>query len=242
MANILLDAHGDWDPGSKPAYALVPKGSRLLYFSENLKVFLNSDEAREKLMSTEPSQVVEGFKWAQNFTVSPLEDDDDDSSIIPTGMEQMTVSGDTLLCTSDQCGNRGFHDAAVCQGVFADPRCQSSDIYFVACRVVKLKETGTTEYYAQTGVNQDQQSLGYQEGGAIEYGLTPEAVQEEHYEKLEEFFDNNDRDGARVWLSATITTLTDDQVEKVIVAAEERYGDEHADDSDSDSDDDEDEE
>src|ERR1700755_2181913 len=100
MADILLDAHGAWNPGSKPAYALVPQASKLMFFSENLRLFDDSDQARNQLLTAEPSQTVEGYKWAQNFTVSAVDSDD---YITPAGMTRKTVAGDRLLCTSDQC-------------------------------------------------------------------------------------------------------------------------------------------
>src|SRR5919197_2754776 len=163
MTDILLDAHGEWNPASTPAYALVPKDSQLLFFSDNLKLFLDSDEARNQLLSAEPSQTVPGFKWAQNFTVSEVDSDD---YITPAGMVRKTVTGDRLLCTSDECGQKGWYDANVCQGVFAADHYQNANIYFVACRYVKLNEVGSDAYYAETGVNQSQIDVGYTGGQA----------------------------------------------------------------------------
>ncbi|MDT4924961.1 MAG: hypothetical protein QOG01_2674 [Pseudonocardiales bacterium] len=184
MADILLDAHGSWDPASKPAYALVPQDSRLLYYSENLKLFLDSNKAREALLTAEPNQVVEGFKWAQNYTVSAVATDD---YITPAGMERRTVAGRMLLCTSDKCGESGWHDAAVCAGLFADPEYQNADIYFVACRYVKLAQAGTPEYYAETGVNQRQDGVGYDGSAEVGYELA--------------------NSGADMWISQVIALL-----------------------------------
>jgi hypothetical protein len=157
MTDILLDAHGTWDPASKPAYALVPKESTLRFYSENLKLFLDSSQARDQLLTAEPNQVVEGFKWAQNYTVSEVTSDD---YITPAGLVRKTVSGNRLLCTSDECGKNGWHDPKNCAGLFAESDYQTANIYFAACRFVKLEKAREAEFYEETGVNQAQVGVG----------------------------------------------------------------------------------
>jgi hypothetical protein len=198
VADILLDAHGEWDPSSTPAYALVPKDSKLMFFSENLKLFLDSDQARNDLLSAEPSQTVEGYKWAQNFTVSEVDSDD---FITPAGMVRKTVTGARKLCTSDQCGNKGWHDDKVCQGIFAEADYQNANIYFVACRYVKLNEVGSDDYYAETGVNQNQVNVGY----APDIMILTEAEQDDLHAAID------DADDARDWWANNEANLADDR-------------------------------
>jgi hypothetical protein len=190
MADVLLDAHGQWDPSSTPAYALVPAGSKLMFFSENLKIFMASDQARQAILTAEPNQTVEGSKWAQNFTVSPV---DDDFFVEPDGMTRKTPNGTQLLCTSDKCGVSGWHDSNVCDGVFADSDMQNANIYFVACRYVKLEEAGSPEYYAETGVNQRQVGVGYDGEREVSYELS--------------------NSGADMWLNEVEALATQDEVD-----------------------------
>lgn len=218
MPEILLDAHGEWDPGATPAYALVPKGSKLLFFSENLKLFLDSDQARSQLLGAEPSQTVEGFKWAQNFKVSPVDSDD---YITPAGMTRMTVGADTLLCTSDACGQAGWHDPNVCSGLFADSAYENANIYFVACRYVKLEEAGSPEYYAETGVNQRQTNVGYEDGGEVSYELANSGA-DQWLDTIDGFATVEE---ATEWLEGATANLTEEQREMVGRRLAERFPD-----------------
>lgn len=218
MADILLDAHGEWDPSSVPAYAMVPKGSKLLFFSENLKLFLDSDQARSQLQGAEPSQVVEGFKTAQNYTVSPVDSDD---YITPAGMVRKTVPSEMLLCTSEACAQSGFHDPAVCQGLFAGADYQNANIYFVACRYVKLEEAGSPEYYAETGVNQRQTNVGYQDGGEVSYELSNSTTDD----LLDHLNDMSTQEEVDTWWDETKASLTSDQYDMVVRRVNERFPD-----------------
>jgi hypothetical protein len=210
-----LDAHGSWDPGSKPAYALVPANSKLLFFSENLKLFLDSDQARNQLLGAEPNQTVEGYKWAQNYTVTPVTTDD---YITPAGMVRKTVDARKLLCTSDACGQKGWHDPAVCKGLFAEDDYQQANIYFVACRYVKLKEAGSPEYYAETGVNQRQTSVGYQDGGQVDYALSNDGA-DMWLDKISSF---STKEEASEWYHEARASLTPDQAQMVRQRLSER--------------------
>jgi len=165
MGDVLLDAHGTWDPAvkDKPAYALVPRSSRLLYFTENLKLFLDSKASREAILKAEPSQTVEGFQWAQNYKLTPAPEVS--HLPVPDGFDlHKTVTGERWLCTSDKCGQQGWHN---CAGVFGDSDMQDAKaIYFAVCRAVDLKPVGDRDYYEQTGVNQSQTNIG---AGALSF-------------------------------------------------------------------------
>jgi hypothetical protein len=216
MADILLDAHGMWDPASKPAYALVPQDSKLMYFSENLKLFMDSDQARQALLTAEPNQTVEGFKWAQNFTVSAVDSDD---YITPAGMERRTVAGNMLLCTSDKCGESGWHDAQVCSGLFADPDYQNANIYFVACRYVKLAEAGSPEYYAETGVNQRQDGVGYDGSAEVSHELANSGA-DLWLNQVEAL---GTQDEVNAWYEEHYANLTPEQIDMVERRLDERF-------------------
>jgi hypothetical protein len=218
VADILLDAHGEWDPSTVPAYAVVPKGSKLLFFSENLKLFMDSDQARSQLQKAEPSQVVEGFKNAQNFSVSPVDSDD---YITPAGMQRKTVPSDMLLCTSNLCASAGWHNPAVCKGLFSLDDYQNANIYFVACRYVKLEEAGSPAYYAETGVNQRQTNVGYQDGGQVDTELSNDTA-DQWLDKLDTF---STVEEVQEWFAEESSQLTSDQLDMVERRLKERFPD-----------------
>jgi hypothetical protein len=216
MADILLDAHGAWNPASTPAYALVPQGSRLLFFSENLKLFMDSDRARADLVTAEPNQVVEGYKWAQNYTVSAVDSDD---YITPAGMVRKTVAGDTQLCTSDECGKNGWHDSKNCTGLFAQDDYQNANIYFVACRYVELEAAGTPEYYAETGVNQRQDGVGYDGSAEVSHELANSGADL----WLNEVEALGTQDEVDAWYEEHYANLSQDQIDMVERRLDERF-------------------
>jgi hypothetical protein len=191
MADILLDAHGEWDPSTTPAYTIVPKGSTLHFFSDNMKILLDADTMRQKITTATPSQTVEALKNVQNYTLDPAADEFE----MPSGMIRKTAgrAGQTL-CTSEECAGKGWHDPNVCQGLFADPQFENATIYFMACRGVKLKKAGTTDYYMETGVNQVQRGLGGSDG-------TTEFVPDDDVAKqmMKQFIDSQDPEEIADW-------------------------------------------
>jgi hypothetical protein len=140
MADILLDAHGTWDPSSVPAYTIVPKGSTLKYFTENMRLFGDSEMRRGQMLTSEPSQEVGAQKQCQNYTVSPAPETA--GFLVPSGMTRKTPGGNMLLCTSDQCAQDGWHNPANCQGLFAEADYENANIYFAVCRHISLNPTG----------------------------------------------------------------------------------------------------
>ncbi len=215
MPEVLLYAHGSWNPGSKPAYALVPQGSRLLFFTENLKLFVDSSAARDAIASAEPNQVVEGYKWAQNYSVSPVGQTFDP----PAGMVFKEPQGDQLLCTSDECGEQGWHDPAKCSGIFADADVQGADIYFMACRYMDLNEAGSPEYYAQTGVNQRQDGIGYDGTAEVSHELSNSATDA----WLDALNEMNSEEEVDAWLAEHTASLSQDQLDMVERRIQERF-------------------
>ena len=134
--DILLDAHGVWDPGSVPPYTITPKGSTVYYFVDNMRLFLDSDIARLKLETAKPTDTIGPQKSIQNYSVSPAPEVD---YMVPAGMTRKVPPGDMLLCTSTQCVDNGWHNPDVCKGLFSDLDYENSNIYFAVCRGIKWK-------------------------------------------------------------------------------------------------------
>ncbi|HEV7146835.1 MAG TPA: hypothetical protein VGN48_07550 [Pedococcus sp.] len=217
MTDVLLLAHGSWNPSTTPAYALVPKDGRLLFFTENMKLFMSGDDSRQALLTAEPNQVVEGYKWAQNYTVSAW----DSPYGTPTGMTVKTVQGDRPLCTSDVCGQNGWHNPATCTGVFADADMQNATIYFAACRFVDLEEVGSPEYYAETGVNSRQVEIGDVGVSQVDYALANSQA-DIWLDKLDSF---STEDEAQTWMAEVGSTLSEDQKQMVEQRLAEHFPD-----------------
>jgi hypothetical protein len=215
MPDVLLYAHGSWNPSSTPAYALVPKGSRLLFFTENLKLFVDSSAARDAIASAEPSEVVEGYKWAQNYGVSPV----GQTFAPPAGMVFKAPQGDQLLCTSDECGKQGWHNPATCGGIFADPDVQGADIYFMACRYMELNEAGSPEYYAETGVNQRQDGIGYDGSAEVSHELSNSGADM----WLDSLNQLGSEEEAHAWMAEHTAELSPDQLAMVSRRIQERF-------------------
>jgi hypothetical protein len=157
MADILLDAHGSWDPSSVPAYTIVPKGSTLKFFTENMRLFGDSEMRRGQMLTSEPNQVVEALMQVQNYTVQPAPETAD--LLVPNGMTRKTPSGEMLLCTSDKCAQNGWHNGDDCKGLFAESGYEGSTIYFAVCRHIALNPTGVIPE-----INTQQKDVGSEEG------------------------------------------------------------------------------
>ncbi len=157
MADILLDAHGTWDPGSVPAYTIVPKGSTLKFFTENMRLFGDSEMRRGQMLTSEPNQTIESQMQVQNYFVTPAPETA--GLLVPAGMTRMTPPGEVLLCTSETCAEKGWHDPSECQGLFSDGAYEDSTIYFAVCRHIALTPTGVIPE-----MNTQQADVGSEEG------------------------------------------------------------------------------
>lgn len=162
-AELILDGHGGWNVHEAPAYAVVPKGTTIHFYTENFKLLMQADlddrtaadEALDQFRNTTPNQSGQEYLTVPNYTLYPI-----DYTGTPPWFVY-NVSSATPLCT-DADGTLCEGGVHSCQGVFADDDVVGAVLYWGACRYVELEEVGTEEYYDETGVNQVQDEWGDQ--------------------------------------------------------------------------------
>ncbi len=162
---VMLIGHGTWDVKGEPAYAMMPRNTSITFYTENFKL-LRSDNAAQitslsqVFQAAEPSQTVEAFKTAPNYTLQKLEQQllDMFNANLAQDVTAVFVDADTRLCGGDgtTCGD-GFHD---CTGLLARGDGAGQQLYWIACRHVGLEEVGGL----LAGVNQGATGLGTSSG------------------------------------------------------------------------------
>jgi hypothetical protein len=161
----MLIGHGGWDVTGEPAYAKVPRGTSLTFYTENFKLLYAGNAAEitsqsQLFQDAEAAHTVAQFMQTPNYTLYALEAElrqyfkenlSADVTALWVGDE---VTDGVRLCTnaaSQGCID-GFHD---CDGILAHPDVQGQQLYWIACREVKLNEVGG----ALVGVNNAQNEL-----------------------------------------------------------------------------------
>lgn len=161
---VMLIGHGGWDVTGEPAYAKIPRGTSLTFYTENFKLLYAGNAAEitsqsQLFQDAEAAHTVAQFMQTPNYTLYALEPElrqyfkDNLSADVTALWVGDEVTDGVRLCTSTSSGCvDGFHD---CDGILAHPSVQGQELYWIACREVKLNEVGG----ALIGVNNAQTSL-----------------------------------------------------------------------------------
>jgi len=172
----VLDGHGGWNLQTEPAYAQVPRGTTIYFYTENLKILRMDhgnciNELNELFRAAEANQENGPYSTVPNYTLSPIQNDS------PPWVYQVTQ--DTPFCTNDGSDPQVVCESGIhrCDGLFAQDELVGATLHWSACRVVELEAVGDLAYYTETGVNQQ----------AAELGRTgPETETEVYYDTLQE--------------------------------------------------------
>jgi hypothetical protein len=167
---VMLIGHGGWEVRGTPAYAQVPRGSSITFYTENFKLLYVSNAAEIVSMSqmfsdAEPNDTVGEYRTCPNYSLYRLEEPIR-STLVGLTADMGTplfvgddVSDGVQLCT-DADGTTCESGIHRCEGIFAHPAVQGQEIYWIACRHVDLAEVGG----GAVGVNQAQTDLGADSG------------------------------------------------------------------------------
>jgi hypothetical protein len=147
MGKVVFSGHGGFDTSTNPPTVMVPEGTEIHFYTENLKALLDSVGGAIESMSAafdsaSPSQSVFGGRSVWNYTLY----DPEDLNILesPDGVDQIVLSGGSMTLGQ-------LFDAGV-----------RGECHWAACRVVDLEPTGGE----LLGVNAAQTDFGY-EGGEV---------------------------------------------------------------------------
>jgi hypothetical protein len=198
---VMLIGHGGWDVSGEPAYAKMPRGTSITFYTDNLKL-LRQDNAAEitnlsqLFKDAQPNQTVEAFKSSPNYTLSELEPDllAYMQGNLAVDVTPVFVTADTRLCEGDgtTCGD-GFHD---CTGLLSRPDVVGKELMWVACRHVQLNEVGGL----LAGVNQGSAGV----GTGVDYvmpGMDSSGLTQGGNEYYEQFSSMADDEKLQKWLA-----------------------------------------
>lgn len=184
---VMLIGHGEWNVRGAPAYAQVPRGATMHFYSENLKALGETAAIEVRTLSelfaeAEPNQTAGEYMTVPNYTLIKLEPDLlahcktlTADSVTPLFVGQDGWPDEVQLCTDADgtlCGG-GRHN---CDGLFSADWLENEECYWMACRVVDLRGARTaggpgakepaSGWYdggEALGVNAAQDVLGYVE-------------------------------------------------------------------------------